>query len=90
MASGLVTLTFDYAAGQQFITHREHGYLAPLGDHSAFIDLFAEVCCLAPGTMAYDSSCRHARCSDKPSDRIDDVCPTFNQSVPAGTKHAAC
>jgi len=36
LASGLVTLTYDYAAGRQFIRSGENGYLAPLGDKEAF------------------------------------------------------
>lgn len=37
LASGLVTLSFDYAAGRQFIRSGENGYLAPLGDRQALI-----------------------------------------------------
>jgi glycosyltransferase involved in cell wall biosynthesis len=32
LASGLVVLTYDYAAGQQFIKSGENGFLAPLAD----------------------------------------------------------
>jgi len=35
LASGLVVLTYDYAAGRQFIRHGENGFLAPLGDEPA-------------------------------------------------------
>ncbi len=36
MASGLVTLSYDYAAGRQFVRHRENGYLVAKGDEAAF------------------------------------------------------
>ncbi|PXA04104.1 glycoside hydrolase [Coraliomargarita sinensis] len=35
LASGLVTLTYDYAAGRQFVISGENGFLAPLGDREA-------------------------------------------------------
>lgn len=38
MASGLAVLTYDYAAGQQFIRPDENGLLAPLNDRPAFIE----------------------------------------------------
>ena len=37
MASGLVTVAFDYAAGQKLIRHGETGFLAPFGDEDAFL-----------------------------------------------------
>jgi len=37
MASGLPVLTYDYAAGRQFIEDGKNGFLAPLGDRDAFI-----------------------------------------------------
>ncbi|HKK18839.1 MAG TPA: glycosyltransferase, partial [Opitutales bacterium] len=37
LASGLVTLTYDYAAGRQFIRSGENGFLAPLGDEKALV-----------------------------------------------------
>ena len=36
LASGLATLTFDYAAGRQFIRDGENGHLVPYGDEAAF------------------------------------------------------
>ena len=36
LSSGLVVLTYDYAAGHQFIGSGENGYLAPLDDREAF------------------------------------------------------
>ncbi len=36
MASGLAVLTYDYAAGRQFIRDGENGFLVPLGDAGAF------------------------------------------------------
>lgn len=36
LASGLVVLTYDYAAGRQFINSGENGMLVPLGDREAF------------------------------------------------------
>jgi glycosyltransferase involved in cell wall biosynthesis len=36
MASGLAVLSYDYAAGRQFIRHGENGLLAPLGDEARF------------------------------------------------------
>ncbi len=38
MSSGLCVLTFDYAAGRQYIRHGENGWLARFGDHDAFVD----------------------------------------------------
>lgn len=38
MASGLAVLTYDYAAGRQFIEDGKNGFLCPLGDEAAFID----------------------------------------------------
>jgi glycosyltransferase involved in cell wall biosynthesis len=43
LASGLVAVTFDYAAGRQFIRHGINGFLSPLGDREAFCRLVAEV-----------------------------------------------
>lgn len=37
MASGLAVLTYDYAAGHQFIRSGESGFLVPLDDRRAFI-----------------------------------------------------
>lgn len=37
MASGLAVLTYDYAAGQQFIKSGVNGVLVPLGDREAFV-----------------------------------------------------
>lgn len=36
LASGLVALSYDYAAGRQFIRSGENGYLVPLGNEQAF------------------------------------------------------
>ncbi len=36
LASGLAVLTYDYAAGRQFIEHGRNGYLAPFGEAEAF------------------------------------------------------
>lgn len=36
LASGLVALTYDYAAGRQFIETGRNGFLAPFGDEAAF------------------------------------------------------
>ena len=36
MASELAVVTYDYAAGRQFIKHGENGYLVPFGDKNAF------------------------------------------------------
>lgn len=43
MASGLVTLTYDYAAGRQFIRSGENGFLAPFGDKAAFTKCVDEI-----------------------------------------------
>lgn len=43
LASGLVTLTYDYAAGRQFIRSGENGFLAPLGDKAALEQTFLEI-----------------------------------------------
>lgn len=37
LTSGLVTVSFDYAAAQQFVKHGENGFLAALGDEAAFL-----------------------------------------------------
>lgn len=37
MASGLVTVAFNYAAGQKLIRHYESGFLAPFGDRETFL-----------------------------------------------------
>lgn len=44
MTSGLVTLTYDYAAGRQFIKTGQNGYLAALNDAEAFIRMTSEIC----------------------------------------------
>jgi glycosyltransferase involved in cell wall biosynthesis len=43
MASGLVTLTYDYAAGRQFIQRGENGFLAPLGDKAALFKQLEQI-----------------------------------------------
>ena len=43
LASGLVALTYDYAAGSQFIRSGENGYLAPLGDEAALFTRLAQI-----------------------------------------------
>ena len=43
MSSGLVVLTYNYAAGKQFIKTAQNGYLAPLNDSTAFISLTSKI-----------------------------------------------
>lgn len=43
MASGLAVLTYNYAAGKQFIRSGVNGHLAPLGDRAAFIQCTRDV-----------------------------------------------
>lgn len=43
MASGLVVLTFDYAAGRQHIASGRNGVLAPFGDRAAFVRAAEEI-----------------------------------------------
>lgn len=43
LASGLVVLTYDYAAGRQFIRHGENGFLAPLGDEPALFACLEQI-----------------------------------------------
>ncbi|MEM8867798.1 MAG: glycosyltransferase, partial [Verrucomicrobiota bacterium] len=43
MSSGLAVLTYDYAAGRQFVKDGENGYLAPLSDSEAFCQKAAEI-----------------------------------------------
>lgn len=43
MASGLVGLSYDYAAGKQFVKSGENGYLAPLDDAEAFKQMTVEI-----------------------------------------------
>lgn len=38
LASGLATVTYDYAAGRQHIAHGSEGFLAPLHDEPAFLE----------------------------------------------------
>lgn len=42
MASGLVTVSFDYAAAKQHVCHGENGFVAALGDEDAFLSAAAE------------------------------------------------
>jgi len=37
LASGLVTVSFDYAAAQQHVRHGENGFVAPVGDEDAYL-----------------------------------------------------
>lgn len=39
MASGLATVSYDYAAAQMHVRHGENGWKAPLGDREAFVSL---------------------------------------------------
>ncbi|MGB0415691.1 MAG: glycosyltransferase [Coraliomargarita sp.] len=43
MASGLVGLSYNYAAGKQFVKSGENGFLAPLADAGAFKQMAAEI-----------------------------------------------
>ncbi len=43
MASGLVVLTYDYAAGAQYIIHQKNGYLAPYDRPELFRNAAAEL-----------------------------------------------
>lgn len=43
LASGLVVLTYDYAAGSQFVESGRNGFLAPTGDEEAFLALATEL-----------------------------------------------
>jgi len=43
MASGLAVLTYDYAAGKQFIKSGINGHLVPLNDRAAFIQSAQEI-----------------------------------------------
>ncbi len=43
MASGLVTLSFDYAASHELVSHRYDGYQVPFGDAEAFVRAFHEL-----------------------------------------------
>lgn len=43
LASGLVTLTYDYAAGRQFISHGQNGYLVAKGDEDRFVERTMEL-----------------------------------------------
>lgn len=42
MASGLLTVAYDYAAANEHIHHGEHGLVAPLGDEAAFVSCVRE------------------------------------------------
>jgi glycosyltransferase involved in cell wall biosynthesis len=37
LASGLVTVSYDYAAAKQHVRHRENGFVAPSGEADAFL-----------------------------------------------------
>ena len=43
MTSGLVTLTYDYAAGRQFISSGQNGHLVPLGHDEALCEQFIKI-----------------------------------------------
>lgn len=43
MSSGLVALTYDYAAGRQFINSGENGHLVPLGDEKALLNTLNQI-----------------------------------------------
>jgi len=43
MASGLATLTFDYAASSELITHPENGWVARFGEDSQYLEMAAEL-----------------------------------------------
>jgi glycosyltransferase involved in cell wall biosynthesis len=43
MASGLAVLTYDYAAGKQFIQSGHNGYLVPLNDRDAWIQCAKDI-----------------------------------------------
>lgn len=43
MASGLVVLSYDYAAARQFIHHGENGFVASFDDRAAFVAVAREV-----------------------------------------------
>ena len=43
MASGLVVLCYDYAAGHKYITNAQNGYTVPLGDEKEFIASAAKI-----------------------------------------------
>jgi glycosyltransferase involved in cell wall biosynthesis len=43
LASGLVTISFDYAAARLLVRQGENGWLAPFGDEAAFLDLTRSV-----------------------------------------------
>ncbi|MFZ4768295.1 MAG: glycosyltransferase family 4 protein [Roseimicrobium sp.] len=42
LASGLVTVSFDYAAAKQYVRHGENGMVARLGDDDAFLSATTE------------------------------------------------
>lgn len=42
LASGLVTVSFDYAAAQQYIKHGENGYVVPVDDETAYLAAISE------------------------------------------------
>lgn len=58
LASGLVVTAFNYAAPAKFLRDGENGYLAPMGDKSAFIDQV-----LRSGEAAFDQKIREAAVS---------------------------
>ncbi len=43
MASGLAVITYDYAAGKQFIKSGENGHLVPLNEREKFIETVCDV-----------------------------------------------
>lgn len=42
LASGLVTVSYDYAAARQHVQHGRNGFVAPVGDEAAFLGTAAE------------------------------------------------
>ena len=74
MASGLVTVSYDYAAASNFVEHGKNGLKAPLGDEVKFREL-AEMALV----MAEDRGIRHQAESSVRGQSWDKVIALFEQ-----------
>lgn len=52
MASGLMGLTFDYAASSELVHHHRNGWVAAYDDDAHYLALASELAMLAPHTLA--------------------------------------
>ncbi len=88
MSSGLVVLTYDYAAGKQFIQSGQNGYLAPLGDNRAFCKQATEIIGNPAQWPAVREAARHTAESYPWSRTIDRFAELLENAVNSSKKRA--